>query len=226
MILLVFKPAMVSLQHICPPQPWQWARKFPIEALFGEGVEIDTTLYDFGEDLIRIPCHRHPLCPHCGLRERHLNTAIVAIDGVCRDDGTPNARAGIGVYFGQRSNFNLSAVLNINNPTTQKADLHACLKALDQIRNIKDNHETSLSTVVIKADSEYIVQGMTEWIFKWKQNEFQSARGRPIINADLFCQIDDKVQDLKESGVEVLFWLVSRAHNQEADAWANKFGDV
>ena len=84
----------------------------------------------------------------------------------------------------------------------------------------------SLATVVIKADSEYIVQGMTEWIFKWKQNGFKSARGRPIINADLFCEIDDKVLDLKERGVEVLFWLVSRVHNQEAVAWANKFGDV
>ncbi|MCJ1359271.1 MAG: hypothetical protein MMC33_009272 [Icmadophila ericetorum] len=209
-----------------PSNPhWREDRKFVVSELYGEGIDIDTNLYDDGEDLTLVPCHNDPPCPRCGCGARHLGTAFVAIDGACKGNGTADTRAGVGVYFGRDSEFNITSSLNIEFPTSQKAELHACSVALHQIRNVKEDYEPMLSQVVIKADSEYVVKGMTEWIFKWEENGFRTSKGSPVVNAELFRQVEEKIVDLNASGVEVLFWHVPRARNKEADAWANMFGN-
>lgn len=48
----------------------------------------------------------------------------------------------------------------------------------------KDWHQ-----VVIKADSEYLVDGMTAWIAKWQRNGFRNCAGQPVANGELFPQI-------------------------------------
>ena len=66
-----------------------------------------------------------------------------------------------------------------------------------------------------------MVKGMTEWVFKWRTNGYRNAKGTPVINADLFRRVDQKVMGLNDLGVEVLFWHVPRSRNKEADALAN-----
>ena len=78
-----------------------------------------------------------------------------------------------------------------------------------------------LGLVIIKADSEYIVKGMTEWIFRWSKNGFRTSKGTEVVNASLFKEVDKHVRQLNDHGVHVLFWHVPRARNREADALAN-----
>ncbi|KAG8670712.1 hypothetical protein FPOAC1_003947 [Fusarium poae] len=82
-----------------------------------------------------------------------------------------------------------------------------------------------LHTIVIKADSDYLVKGMTEWVFKWETNGYKTAKRKLVENAKLFQELRALVGDLNTSNAEVLFWRVPREMNKEADELANQAFD-
>ena len=115
-------------------------------------------------------------------------------------------------------------ILDIPNPTNQIAELTAGIHGLERALAIeKDGRlgDEDLHQVVIKADSEYLVKGMTEWVFKWEVNGYRTARGTPVVNALLFLKLQGLVASLNRRNVQVLFWHVPRERNGDADAWAN-----
>jgi ribonuclease HI len=85
-----------------------------------------------------------------------------------------DARAATGVYFGETSQYNVSSRFKGNNLTNQVAELVAATRALDKSLLIQQveigGSEVTipLAKNVIKTDSEYVVKGMTEWVFKWQ----------------------------------------------------------
>ncbi|MCJ1449862.1 hypothetical protein MMC28_000190 [Mycoblastus sanguinarius] len=210
---------------------WKVDRKFlPLE-IYGPGFDLDSTEWEFGSTTM-VPCPREEhRCKNCGTLSSHVGALIVAIDGACRGNGTARAQSAVGVFFGTDSPYNIGALLTKPTPTSQKAELEACLAALDTLLSIKvENTESDVSfedlgQVIIKADSEYVVKGMTEWIFKWRKNGYRNAKGLPVTNAILFQQADATIFELNNLGVEVLFWRVLRSRNQEADALANSAFD-
>lgn len=145
---------------------------------------------------------------------------LIAIDGGCRGNGTPQAKSAIGVYVAEESRFNASLCLpNMDIPTNQRAELEAWLEDLIELRTAEMEYlRLPLHRVVLKADSEYVVKGMTEWIFKWMKNGWKNAKGKPVANKELFDEIHEMVLILKDVNVVVLFWLVPRQGNREADA--------
>ena len=201
-------------------RPFRADRKFLPFELYGEEYDLDH-IDEETDGWTLVPCHREDPCPHCGRRERHFGCLIIAVDGACRGNGTHSARSAIGVYFAERSRWNNSVELDDPAPTNQKAELEACLLALRLALRIRETTMEGLEQIVIKADSEYVVKGMTEWIFKWRTNGYRNAKGTTVMNAILFKQIEDKVTKLNDLGVEALFWHVSRSRNGEADALAN-----
>ncbi len=78
-----------------------------------------------------------------------------------------------------------------------------------------------LCKVVIKSDSEYLVKGMTDWVFKWKENGYRTAKGKPVTNMRIFQRLDELVERLNEMNVEVQFWYVLREFNKDADGLVN-----
>lgn len=163
-------------------------------------------------------------CPCCG---SHYSAAqVVSIDGGCRDNGKPEARSAIGVHFG-KTFFNVSQRLD-ESATNQKAELEACKAALEVLIFLDEIHEVELPpyTVIIRADSEYVVKAMTEWIFKWKENGYLTARRQSVTNAALFREVDDLIGRLEDAGICVLFWHVPREQNADADALVNAAFDA
>ena len=176
-------------------------------------------------------CHHSDICAHCGRYDTlHLGTIIIGTDGACRGNGTPRARASIGVVVGTQSRYNLSELIDEGPYTNQRAELYAAFRALDQAATIStsdslvddEGEPAPLNAVIIKSDSEYLVKGMTEWVRKWEDNGYLTAKGKPVGNADLFQQLVGMVQFLAAEGVEVLFWHVPRKFNEEADELANR----
>ncbi|RDK40245.1 ribonuclease H-like protein [Aspergillus phoenicis ATCC 13157] len=170
-------------------------------------------------------------CPHCKCHTRHLGCIVIAIDGACRNNGRYGARASTGVYHGHDHPLNGSSSLSLNlKQTSQVAELAACERALlgayvmqkcwDGLSEMTGDGEERLHTVVIKSDSEYVVRGMTEWIFKWKANGWNTAKGLPVANQGHFKKIDSLVASLENEQVTVQFWQVPREFNQEADRLA------
>ena len=57
------------------------------------------------------------------------------------------------------------------------------LRALDQA-----------SQVVITTDSQYVKNGITQWIHNWKRNGWKTSAKKPVKNVDLWKRLDASVQ--------------------------------
>lgn len=156
---------------------------------------------------------------------------IISIAGHCLNKGRddPSSRSAIGVYFGKDNENNISASLNRPQHTTQIAELNACIAALQRVIAIwkmatptgGNDPWHPMRLVVIKTDSPYLVNGVTEWLPKWKENGWKGCKGQKIANDDLWRVIDRWIQHL-EAEISVQFWLVSKAQNGIADWMAHR----
>ena len=134
------------------------------------------------------------------------------------------ARAAAGIFFGEDSAYNKNVLLTEGLATNQVAELRSGILALYQVLEVREMElwKESLRQVVIKADSECLVKGMTEWVFKWEKNSYRTSKNAEVINASLFKELHRLVERLNLLGVEVLFWHVPRNQNWEADSLANQ----
>ena len=67
--------------------------------------------------------------------------------------------------------------------TNNRMELMAPIMAL---RKIKKKSEITIYT-----DSKYVKDGITEWIKKWKLNNWKNASKKPVKNKDLWIKLDD-----------------------------------
>lgn len=212
----------------CKSTDREWAldRKFEPKLRYGDDINptsIEVGNYD--DDWTYLACEDNRPCRNCDCIAPHIDSIIIAVDGACRANGTPDAQAAVGVFVGKTSRYNRSILLSEPHMTNQIAELRAGIVALTQAMEVLRTDalgEDPLRTVVVKADSAYLVKGMTEWVFKWETNGYKSANRKPVKNSGLFQELVRLVSNLNASGVEVLFWQVPREMNKEADALANK----
>ena len=97
--------------------------------------------------------------------------------------------------------------------TNNKMELMAPIKALQKI----DKDEQ----IEIYTDSKYVKLGITEWIHKWKKNNWQTSKKEPVKNKDLWIQLYDLTSSFEIS------WIWVKAHagnalNEEVDLLAKK----
>ena len=50
------------------------------------------------------------------------------------------------------------------------------------------------SEITIFTDSKYVKDGITEWIKKWKLNNWKSSNKKPVKNKDLWVKLDNHCQ--------------------------------
>lgn len=164
-----------------------------------------------------------PSEPNCGFHLLRKDAIIIAVDGACRYNGYPNARAAYGVYFSDSSNFNRAGLLKEGPMTNQRAEITAAIEAITWCMRtlITPNFDQEIKQVVIKSDSAYLVDSMVTHVEKWRFNNYTSARGRPVVNGDLLHSLDQHVTWLEEEGMDVRFWHVQRVQNKQADKLAN-----
>ena len=92
------------------------------------------------------------------------NKIIVYTDGSCLNNGQKNAKAGIGIYFGENDNRNFSEKYT-DKPTNNRAELSAILKVCD----ILDNDIKLCKDIHIYSDSKYSINCFTKWGDSWKK---------------------------------------------------------
>jgi len=97
--------------------------------------------------------------------------------------------------------------------TNNRMELQAVIEGLAAL--------TRPSSVTIVTDSQYVKNGMMQWIHNWKRNGWKTAARKPVKNADLWQQLDALVQkhDVR--------WEWVRGHsghpeNERADELANQ----
>jgi len=81
-------------------------------------------------------------------------------------------------------------------------EMTAVVKALEMCI---DHHELR---VRIYTDSNYVKNGITQWIHNWKKNGWKTSSGGDVKNKELWVKIDKLQEQMKE--VE---WKWVKAHN-------------
>lgn len=206
---------------------WRHGRRFDPQEIYGD--DIDLEIVECRSDSGRwvyVACDSSEICPQCGNLPGHIGCIVIAVDGVCRRNGTDGAQAAVGVYFGIDNSYNRVRQIRVEQPTNQIAELTAGIDALQQAlviqrRGFQANRkgQRDLRMVVIKSDSEYLVKGMTEWILTWKQHGYQDT---DVVTAELFRKLEVLYLELVERGVSVTFWHVTKDRNKQANRLANR----
>ena len=95
--------------------------------------------------------------------------------------------------------------------TNNRMELMAAIKGLESLkRSVKARVHT---------DSQYVKDGITQWIAKWKRNGWKTAARKPVKNADLWRRLDEA------ANAHDVEWHWIRGHtghpeNERADALA------
>ena len=133
----------------------------------------------------------------------------VYTDGACKGNPGPG---GWGVYI--QSNEDEKELYGGNPETTNnQMEMQAALEAL---KHLKDENEV----IELYTDSNYLRQGITEWIHNWKKNNWKTAAKTPVANRDLWIEISD----LNEKMTVEWNWVKGHAGdpgNERADELAN-----
>lgn len=103
--------------------------------------------------------------------------------------------------------------------TNQRAEIRAAVRALEAAKLLLLD-VISVRRVVLVCDSHYVVQGMTEYVFRWLENGWKTAGGRTVVNAPDFRELNELIEKLEEEGINIEFWKVGREDNTQADSLA------
>lgn len=95
-------------------------------------------------------------------------------------DGACSGNPGVGGYGVILRSANREKELSGYEPmtTNNRMELTAVIKALEALKKP--------CRVKIMTDSNYVVQGMTQWIFGWLKNNWQNAQKQNVVNRDLW----------------------------------------
>lgn len=117
--------------------------------------------------------------------EENSNSIFVYTDGSCINNGSENAKAGIGIYFKKDDPRNLSKELTSDTVklTNNIAELTAAIEAINLIK--KEDYEKK----IIVTDSEYIIKCATTYGKKLDANEWKSSKDKEVPNINLVKKI-------------------------------------
>jgi ribonuclease HI len=96
--------------------------------------------------------------------------------------------------------------------TNNRMELTAAIRALESLR--EPCH------VQLHTDSRYVIDGITGWIFGWQRNGWKTAARKPVLNADLWQELQSAA---RRHQIE---WIWVKGHdghpeNERADKLAS-----
>ena len=129
-------------------------------------------------------------------------------DGACRGNPGVGGWGAILKYENQ-----IKEIKGFSKETTNNImELTAVIESLKQLNRPCD--------IIITTDSNYVKNGITEWIHNWKKNGWKTANKKSVKNKDLWVNLDELVQ------IHTIDWKWIKGHsghseNERADTLAN-----
>lgn len=114
---------------------------------------------------------------------------IVYTDGAC--SGNPGPGGWAAVIISEKNEISISG--GEKTTTNNRMELCAAIFALEKIAA---TDEWARQKIHVFIDSQYVKNGITEWIKKWKINGWRTASKKPIKNQELWLQLDAVTQNL------------------------------
>jgi ribonuclease HI len=137
-------------------------------------------------------------------------TITIYTDGACKGNPGPG---GWGAWLRSSAGHEKELWGGEALTTNNRMELTAVIEALSALKR----H----SQVVIHTDSEYVRQGITNWIHNWKRRGWKTADHKPVKNIDLWQRLDALAATHKVQ------WRWVKGHagdpgNERADELANR----
>lgn len=130
-------------------------------------------------------------------------------DGACRGNPGPGGWGVVMDAGGVRKTLHGGEAATTNN----RMELTAAIRALQALKRP--------CSVELVSDSKYVLQGISEWIHNWKVRGWKTSAKKPVLNADLWQELDAAVQQHE------IKWVWVKGHsghpeNELADQLANR----
>lgn len=106
------------------------------------------------------------------------------------------------------------------NTTNNRMELQAVIECLKYVKDKED----SIGSIIIHADSAYVLGGVTTWIHGWEKNGWRTANKKPVLNQELWKELIFLVRGFKGS----IEWQKVKGHtgvvyNEKADEIATTY---
>lgn len=136
-----------------------------------------------------------------------LPAVVIYSDGACSGNPGPGGWGVVLLYGDKEKELNGGERQTTNN----RMELMAAIEGLRALKGA--------CSVDIHTDSNYVRQGITEWIHSWKRKGWKTADNKPVKNVDLWQLLDE------ESKRHQVRWHWVKGHsghplNERADALA------
>lgn len=134
-------------------------------------------------------------------------------DGACRGNPGPGGWAALLRSQGVEKMLSGAEQETTNN----QMEIMAAIQGLEALNRA--------SIVVLTTDSQYVRQGITQWIHGWKRNGWKTSQKQPVKNKTLWQRLDDAVEK------HTVEWHWVKGHsgheeNERVDMAANDAIDV
>lgn len=111
-----------------------------------------------------------------------LKQITLYTDGSCLGNPGPGGYAAVLIYKQHRKELAQGYELTTNN----RMELMAAIAGL---QSLSEPCQVKLTT-----DSQYVRQGITQWIHGWKKRGWKTANREPVKNVDLWLLLDSEIQ--------------------------------
>lgn len=133
----------------------------------------------------------------------------VFTDGACRGNPGPGGWGVLTRCDGVETCLSGGEAMTTNN----RMELMA---AIEGLRALQPGVRVTLTT-----DSQYVKQGITDWIYNWKKRDWRTSTNQPVKNVDLWQELDALSQQFQ------MEWCWVRGHighreNEIADRLARQ----
>lgn len=123
----------------------------------------------------------------------------VITDGSCLGNPGRGGWAAILRYNGHTKEISGGAPHTTNN----RMELMAAIEALAAL--------TETCEVEVVTDSEYVKNGVEQWMKRWKQNGWKTASKKPVLNQDLWQRLDEELARHQTK------WVWTKGHADHED---------
>jgi ribonuclease HI len=128
-----------------------------------------------------------------------VKKVVLITDGACVGNPGPGGWACILRHGNRKREMFGYAPLTTNN----RMELTAAIEGLRAL--------TQPCEVEVITDSEYVKNGITQWIHGWKRNNWITSAKKPVMNSDLWRELEEEVSRHKTT------WTWTKGHAAHDD---------
>ena len=147
---------------------------------------------------------------------------VLYTDGGCQGNPGPGAWAAVS-YVAQHAET-IEIFGSATQTTNNKMELQGVIEGL---RSLPGHYPQFFASrfanleISVYTDSQYVKNGITSWIHKWKRNNWRTSAKKTVKNKELWQALDLAVAEIEQYGRLRWYWVKGHAgnrYNERCDA--------